>query len=230
MPRKNAIKEYVEDGFYHIYNRGVEKRKIFCDKQDYVVFLRYLKEYLLPADHPNLVSLQRLNPKRKTINCNSEVELVAFCLMPNHFHLFLRQKTIDGLKNFMKALSTNYVMYFNKKYQRIGPLFQGVYKAVLVKNDSYFLYITRYIHRNPLEILSKTKPLENYDFSSYPVYCAKKCIEWINPNHILDNFNNPDRNLSANSHGSYKSFVEESADDEAENQCLPAEFWIDQES
>lgn len=95
MPRKNVIKKLWAGGYYHVYNRGVAKQKIFRKKQDYQVFLRYLKEYLLPKDHPSRQELQGLNPRRKAESYYGEVKLLAFCLMPNHFHLQVRNLRLN---------------------------------------------------------------------------------------------------------------------------------------
>jgi len=152
MPARNRIKQYLEDGYYHIYNRGVEKRKIFLDQQDYGVFLGYLKEYLLPKNEKQLserLAIEDLSPhERNKIqkllylnNFHGEIKLLAYCLMPNHFHLFIKQKSADSIDKFMNSLGTRYTMYFNKKYVRVGSLYQGVYKAVGVTSDPQFMYL-----------------------------------------------------------------------------------------
>lgn len=157
MPQKNTVKTFTENGIYHAYNRGVEKRDIFIDEQDYAVFLHLLKYYLSPLEvknvHPLLefqnFSIVRPHP---LANIEKEVELIAFCLMPNHFHLLLKQISIDGMTKLLRRILTTYSMYFNKRYKRVGHLFQGPYKAVLVQNDSYLLHLSRYIHLNPSEL------------------------------------------------------------------------------
>ncbi len=207
MPSKNTIKQYIEGGYYHIYNRGVEKRTIFIDHQDYSVFLRFLKEYLLPLNHPDLLKLKSLNKKRHPINCSSDIDLLSFCLMPNHFHLFIKQKTQQGIKSFMKALSTNYAMYFNYKYDRVGPLFQSIYKAALIEGESYFLHLSRYIHINPKEILDRDQPLHEYPYSSYLYFLQRKRADWIKPYEILALFRSP-KSILPNDMFSYQSFVE----------------------
>lgn len=209
MPGKNSRKQYIAGGYYHIYNRGVDKRKIFQDEKDYAVFLRFLKEYLLPPDHPDLVALHEINTRRFPINCSDDIDLLAYCLMPNHFHLFVRQKTPEGLKSFMKALATNYVMYFNHKYKREGPLFQGRYKGVLVENDSYLLHITRYIHSNPKELLTRARPLQEYQYSSYGNYLGLKRSDWVKPDEILELFGEQKKEMGS----SYKEFIEEKNED-----------------
>lgn len=209
MPSKNIIKQYVKNGYYHIYNRGVDKRTIFQNENDYVVFLRFLKEYLLPPGHPDLDVLREISPRRLPVNCFNEVELLAYCLMPNHFHLLVKQITEKGLIRFMRALSTNYVMYFNHKYSRVGPLFQGNYKAALIDEDPYFLYISGYIHANPAELITRVGPLqklEDYSFSSYPFYLGDKRCEWVKPDDVISVFKENTKSKS-----SYKEFVEDIA-------------------
>ena len=170
MPSKNTIKIYVQEGIYHVYNRGVEKRNIFLDNQDYQVFLYYLKSYLLSPENP----IHKKLPVRVRLDFNDfdlhkRIRLMAYCLMPNHFHLMLKQLDEKAMTEFVKRLSNAYVRYFNEKYERIGSLFQGRYKAVSLDKENYFLHLTRYIHRNPQEVLKKfnlTK-LEDYPYSSY---------------------------------------------------------------
>lgn len=208
MPSKYSLKEYIEGGYYHVYNRGVNKEEIYKDAQDYVVFLRFLKEYLLPPDHPDLKKLQKLQIRRKPINCHEHIELLAFCLMPNHFHLFIKQKTETGLIPFMKALATNYSMYFNHKYRRIGPMFQGRYKAVQITSDQYFLHLSRYIHLNPLPLLARDSPLHIYPYSSYPYYLGTYQADWLHPEEVLAQFRSAKSSYSSDIL-SYESFVEE---------------------
>ena len=127
--------------------------------------------------------------------------------MPNHFHLFVQQKSKDGLKTFMKALSTNYVMYFNSKYDRVGPLFQGTYKAVRIETEPYYVHISRYIHRNPEELLARDQPLCTYPYSSYKYYLDGNGPDWLDVSEILKMFRSSKR-LFAKDILSYESFVE----------------------
>ncbi|OGY10268.1 MAG: hypothetical protein A3H88_00210 [Candidatus Blackburnbacteria bacterium RIFCSPLOWO2_02_FULL_44_9] len=136
MPARNSVKIYVEGGCYHVYNRGVDKRDIYLDDQDYRVFLSFIKQYLSPVEpnftHP-LSDVTGFHPVRlrQLKSFYGDVELLAYCLMPNHFHLLLRQATKDGMAEFLRALATSYVMYFNKKYERQGALFQGCIKQLM---------------------------------------------------------------------------------------------------
>ena len=117
MPARNVVKIYFENGFYHVYNRGVEKREIFIDIQDYVVFLGILKKYLTPTPTTNNpTQIKPLIPN----TLHDEIDLLAYCLMPNHFHMMIQQKKIDSMTKLLQRVSTTYSIYFNKKYQRVG--------------------------------------------------------------------------------------------------------------
>ena len=214
MPGKNTIKKLYEGGYYHVYNRGVAKQEIFCTRHDYVVFLRFLKEYLLSIDHPDRKELLGINPRRRSVTLFGEVELLSYCLMPNHFHLYVKNISKDGLTRFMKALSTNYAMYFNYQYKRVGPLFQGIYKAIEIRDPNYYIWITRYIHRNPYSIIARDQPLWSYEYSSYPAYLGLWNAEWLKSSEISEMFS------TKNPRSSYKNFVEDSLDMVAELEPL----------
>ncbi|MBI5451903.1 transposase, partial [Candidatus Gottesmanbacteria bacterium] len=158
MASKNSVKIYSENAFYHVYNRGVEKRDIFLDEQDYSVFLSYLQTYTTPKDEvkfKKIISSNDSSPKEKDKaikqlrlkNYSGNIELVCYALLPNHFHLLIHQHE-NVLNRFMNSLGTRYGMYFNRKYKRTGILFQDVYKAVVVYTDEQLLHLSRYIHLN----------------------------------------------------------------------------------
>jgi len=207
MPAKNIVKFYLDNSIYHIYNRGVEKRKIFMDEQDYKVFLNYLKEYLSSPQRTSSTNLQggtlQINYHSRN-NFSDEISLLAFCLMPNHVHLLIRQKDKNSIKKFTKSLFTRYSMYFNKKYDRVGPLFQSSYKATNVINKDYLLDITRYIHKSPLKF---TKNLID-TYTSYAHYLGLFNISWVKNKEVLDYFNESGF-IKHNKIKSYKYFVEE---------------------
>lgn len=205
MPAKNSIKYYFENSIYHIYNRGVEKRKIFLDGQDYKVFLTCLKQYLSnPEMEPKRQILQgqtlQYHPSK---NYYGEIKLLSFCLMPNHIHLLIKQKNKDSIKKFTQSLFTRYSIYFNRKYRRNGSLFQGRYKATNVINKDYLLDLTRYIHRNPLKYVKNI--IQSY--SSYATYIGLNNTVWVNKNIVLDYFNKSTF-IKHNNINSYKNFVE----------------------
>lgn len=203
MPSKNIIKTYIENGFYHIYNRGVEKRKIFLDNQDFRVFLSYLKIYLSPKEesiedvlnNEEDSSSNDFKIKNKVIteiytlnNFYNKIDLISYVLMPNHFHLELKQKGKKDIETFMRSLITKYSKYFNRKYERVGPLFQGRYKAVLIQSNEFLLYLSKYIHLNPKEILIQNQSLDTYPWSSYPTYLNKIALSWLKTDLIKSNF------------------------------------------
>ena len=207
MPSRNIIKTYVADGYYHIYNRGVEKRDIFIDEQDCKLFLFYLKIYLSPKADILQVKTSGLRINRYLLhNLSQELSLLSFSLMPNHIHLLVKQYTRDGIIKLMRRLSTSYVMYFNKKYQRVGALFQNRYKATLVRTDHYLLHLSRYIHLNPMHVVKS--PINFLNFSSYPYYLREKKSSWIKPDEILSYF----KTTQAKDLGnliSYENFIKE---------------------
>lgn len=218
MPARNVVKTYFENGFYHVYNRGVEKREIFIDKQDYVVFLGVLTKYLTPT--PPMNNPTQIKPLVPN-TLHDEIDLLAYCLMPNHFHMIVQQKKIDSMMKLIQRVSTSYSIYFNKKYQRVGSLFQGVYKAVTIDNENYLLHLSRYIHLNPLELLkvspSEGETLESYRWSSYPEYIGKRKTEWIKTDLISSYFSSAkSSNLSLKNLNAYQNFVEEYPTDAVE--------------
>lgn len=212
MPAKNSLKTYIENGFYHIYNRGVEKRNIFMDEQDYRVFLSYLKLYLLPVEESvndinnirelayqdNKIQISRLYTLNNFFN---KINLVSYVLMPNHFHLELQQVGKKDIEIFMRSLITKYTIYFNRKYKRVGHLFQGRYKAALILGEEYLVHLSRYIHLNPLELITKEQRLESYPWSSYSAYINNLQINWLKKDFILSSFIKDQK--------SYKKFVED---------------------
>ncbi len=203
MPSKNSIKNFLEGGYYHIYNRGVAKQNIFPAEKDYKTFLYFLKEYLLPLEHQDLKNHKETMPRRKPLNCNKQTQLLAYCLMPNHFHLLVKNLQERGIEKLMRAFGTSYSGYFNRTYQRVGPLFQGRYKAVLIESDEQLIYVSKYIHQNPKELLTKDGPLYGYSYSSYPNYLGQREQDWVHVAEILSFFS------QAFPQQKYRNFVEE---------------------
>ncbi len=197
MPSKNLVKFYFPNSIYHIYNRGVEKRIIFEDEQDCNVFLSYIKEYLSPQG----VTLRYRGLQGKYYG---EITLLAFCLMPNHFHLLIKQVDKNSIKKFTQSLFTRYSMYFNKKNKRIGGLFQSTYKATNIIDTEHLLYVSKYIHRNP----SNIKVALTKSHSSYSDYLGLTNTAWVNTKIVLDEFNKSSY-MKHNNVKTYKQFVEE---------------------
>lgn len=202
MPAKNTVRTYIEEGYYHIYNRGVEKRNIFIDERDYRVFIHFLKRYLTPPNQSEVAPSWRSD-------LPNEIRLLAYSLMPNHFHFLVKQYTLDAVTKFMRALSNSYVRYFNERYERVGALFQGRFKAILIDSERYLLYLSAYIHRNPIELLREGGPtsLKDYLYSSYRSYLNNRGAKWLFPDEILAYFKSSKR-LTPQDFLSYESFVE----------------------
>jgi len=210
VPSRNIIKTNIKDGYYHIYNRGVEKRTIFEDDQDYNVFLKYLNEYLSPPVKPE--DLMRSFTLKGTtfqglphLNKNyfGKIDLLAYCLMPNHFHFEIKQLVEGSMEGFMRSLATRYSMYFNKKNGRVGTLFQGIYKACMIESDEYLLYLSRYIHLNPRELGKNIFEAH----SSYADYLDIQKNSWVKTKEILSYFGKENHDFSK-SVRTYQDFVE----------------------
>lgn len=143
--------QFVNEGYYHVYNRGVDKRTIFVDRADYERFIKGLAEFRDPYHIPH-VERGTLDEFLDTPIENPLVRIVAFSLMPNHYHLLLCQNQEGGISNFMHRLGTGYTKYFNKRYNRKGRFFQQSFCAIPVLSDDYLLHLTRYININPLDL------------------------------------------------------------------------------
>jgi len=190
----------VEDGYYHLYNRGVGKQDIYRDAEDYRVFLGILKD-TLSDQVPTLKSYKKMMYQRKKFN--GQIELLAHALIPNHFHLLVHQVVPRIIDQFMHSLGTRYSMYFNKKYKRNGSLFQGIYKASLISDEPYLLHLSRYIHRNSSPYVKDLKTA----YSSYGEYLGIRKTEWIKPELILSFFQ-PGKYPFLKHINSYQNFVE----------------------
>lgn len=194
------------DSIYHIYNRGVEKRDVFLNPDYYSRFISLLKHYV-NYDYPYSLlvrSLKKAKSKKgkqkvlqhlETKKVKPPVEIVSFCLMPNHYHLTLNQLVEGGISNFMHRLGTSYTNYFNIRQERSGVLFEGVFKAVLVESEEQLLHLTRYQHLNPHSLGLTSDELASYSWSSLPVYLGKKKPSFVNPKMVLSAFKNSESYL-----------------------------------
>ncbi|MBI2621608.1 MAG: transposase [Candidatus Levybacteria bacterium] len=196
---------FITDGFFHIYNRGVEKRDIFLDRWDYLRFLETLDFYRKSPQPMKLSDYRRGIVKLKKVDSQTElVSIFCFCLMPNHFHLLVKQLTDNGITHFLRKLSDSYTRYFNTKYDRVGPLFQGSFKAKYIESDGHLLQLSKYIHRNPFPL--SMCECRVYPYSSYCNYIYGEKHVFCDTGFILSYFarSNPERD--------YQSFVEETND------------------
>lgn len=174
MPSRNVIRVDIADSFYHVYARGVSQQAIFLDDKDHKVFLTMFKRHL--SNEPAKDKTGRIYHHFK-----GEVDLLAFCLMPNHFHLMFYQYQEGSIARLMQGVMSGYSRYFNKKYQRSGPLFESRYKAAHISNELHLMHISRYIHLNP-------KQWRTWQWSSLPYYRDELHAEWVDPTMVLEMF------------------------------------------
>jgi len=188
---------FVPGEYYHLYNRGTEKRIVFLDKQDYhhFLFLMYI------CNTTRSIELRKIGEnfdREKTL-----VDIGAYCLMPNHFHILVHEKTENGISKYMLKLMTGYSMYFNKKYERTGKLYEGVFKSTHASNDKYLKYLYSYIHLNPAKLIDKNwkenrnrktklllEHIFSYPYSSLQEYANSK-FKIVNPEPFPEYFTKP---------------------------------------
>jgi len=134
---------FAKDEIFHCYNRGVDKRTVFADQQDYIYFLKMLRHFNTSEVVGNLRLLETHKP------INPPVTILSYCLLPNHYHLILRcNDDTGGLSKYMQRLGGGYTMYFNQKNARSGSLFQGKFKAKHIDSDQYLKHILAYVYHN----------------------------------------------------------------------------------
>lgn len=232
----NRKEKLVTGEYYHVYNRGVEKRRIFLGQKDYQRFEDLLFHYLLTDEKysdakatadslakqtsqkvqsaPEAASgetsadeQRQINHQRGRLGFLAPVALIAYVLMPNHFHLLLKQLIDRGTTNYLHRVTTSLTNYFNKKNERVGPLLQGRFKYKRIESEEQLLYGSKYIHRNPVE-LGQTKTatadnLLNYRWSSLPDYLSGS-NGFLLKDPVLGTFASP---------GKYRQFVFEDYDE-----------------
>lgn len=176
MPHRKFI--HATGEIYHVFNRGIARMPIFSSSNNYVRFMKLIDYYRFantptsfssfnnsPNEHKKLI-LERL---RKEYKLN--VQILAFCLMNNHFHLLLRQGSNNGIPRFVSNIQNGYAKYYNVKNNRTGPLFQPMFKSVRVETDEQLLHVSRYIHLNPTtSYITSIEKLNDYTWSSLNCY------------------------------------------------------------
>jgi len=197
---------------YHIYNRGVDKREVFCEDEDYLRFLASMREF-----NNNSSDAQRDYEKRKAekdgknwklsfgspklsfqfLSMPKIVDIIYYCLNPNHYHCILKQLSENGISKFMHKLDTGYTKYFNYKYKRSGSLFQGPFKAIHIDFNEYLLWLSGYVNGNAE--IHKIAGAENYKWCSFPDYLGKQNETLCSKEIILSQFK---------SLNEYKDFVD----------------------
>ena len=177
MPTNRKL-VFADDEIYHIFNRGVDKRPTFTDKRELdrgVKALDYYRFANLPLKLSKFLVLPE-SEKGKFIQkvhgeCQKLVQIICYCLMPNHFHFLVKQIKENGVSTFAANFTNSYTKYFNTKHERVGPLFQGLFKAVRIESDEQLIHVSRYIHLNPVSsFLISPDQLEKYQWSSYSEY------------------------------------------------------------
>lgn len=195
----NRKEKLVPGEFYHIFNRGVEKRNIYTSIKDYQRFKNTLFHYLISNkkftdENPSIETLNKLNlDKALAEGFKKPVEILAYCLMPNHFHLLLKQLTETGITEYLHQVTTSYTRHFNLKYERVGGLFQGTFKSRRIDSEEQLVYVSKYIHRNPInsnKIYLDWKEALAYRWSSLGDY-SKSELGLVFKNPVLASFKNP---------------------------------------
>ena len=198
----------VSGKIYHLLNRGVDKRKIFLDKEDHLRFIHDLFEFndsdpVLDIRYTfnNILGIGRPKVRIERKPRKILVDILAFVLMPNHYHLLVIPRQDDAVSLFMKKLNMGYAKYFNEKYDRSGALFQGKYKCVAIERDAHFIHIPYYIHLNPLDLkfpewrdrrINNYKKvfeyLESYRWSSHLDYLEKNNFPSVTNRKLLSEY------------------------------------------
>ncbi len=193
MPRH--ARKLSGSGYYHVFIRGINRQQIFMDDSDRRKFLKGLK----------------------TIKADSDFKVIAWCLMTNHIHLLLGTNS-DSISDIIKRLSCSYVSYFNRKYSRVGPLFQDRFGSEPVESETYFLSVSRYILQNPMK--AGIAPTEDYYWSSYREYVGNPFI--TDCSILLSMINGTDNFIKYMCEKSDEQFLDESAFSSSEEvaECL----------
>ena len=175
---------------YHIFNRGVNKNDIFFSQKDYNRFLAAAKHYIIKNSKFSYEKSPVDNNEANdpvSLASGPKIEILAYCLMPNHFHFLIKQLIDSGITMYMRRFMNSYVHYVNVKNKRLGPLFQGRFKNVLVDSDEQLLHVSRYIHLNPL-VSNLVANLDDYPWSSYLTYTSSAEDRFISPQIISNMF------------------------------------------
>lgn len=202
MPGRNT--PLVTGEYYHIFNRGNEKRNIFTQPRDCKRFLQTFYYYQFTGPKPSFSKYAKsdLNSFKPDLE-KKLVKVLCYCLMPNHFHFLIKQLKSNGISNFLSQISNSYTKYFNTKYTRIGALLQGVFKNVRIETDEQLIHVSRYIHLNPV-VSGLVKKPEEYKWSSYLEYITQNpSVCSISIDEVLGLFSSPRK---------YQEFVEAQID------------------
>ena len=208
MPSRKT--ELTNGEFYHIYNRGVDKRIIFKDKQDFFQFIQMLDHFNQEESLGGIEKYKYPNNIKQRGRTSLLVEIVAHCLNKNHYHLILKQITGNGISKFMQKVGTGYTMYFNKKYKRTGSLFGGRFKSKYIETGEQLNYVGVYVNlNNRVHKQEQRGPTSLLTYvSSWNEYIGKSELKLCKKDYLLKDFKNVD---------AYKKYAEETLKDIIKN-------------
>jgi putative transposase len=201
----------VTNEIYHIYNRGIDRRPTFTTIREYQRAIEAIKFYRFTRPPLRLSKFLRLEEEGKSEvlqllqKKDKLIRILCYCLMPNHFHLLLKQDRDKGIAKFLSNVQNSYTRYFNTRHDRDGSLFLNQFKAVRIETDEQLLHVCRYIHLNPYTgfVVKSLAELEKYPWSSLPDYISRDATTFVERDMILGYFRNTDQ---------YKRFVFDQAD------------------
>jgi len=202
----------INGQIYHVINRGVASIPIFRNKKDYIHFTNTFSYYQFQNPPIRFSVFMKLSNQRRTeiiesrSNDTKNVSILAYCLMPNHFHFLLKQLKDNGIREFSRLASDSFAKYINTKYARKGPLMEGRFKNVLIETDDQILHVQRYIHLNPYSsyIVKDFSQLIDYRFSSLGEYLEKSKNTIIDKTLIM--------HLFGNNQSKFRNFIQDHAD------------------
>ena len=200
----------ITNEIYHVYNRGIDRRPTFTSKREYqrgvetLIFYRHTRLPLRLSQYLQLSLDDRENALNRLQNSSVLVRVISYCLMPNHFHLLLKQVEDKGISKFLSNFQNSYTRYFNTRHRRDGSLFLDQFKAVRIETDEQLLHVSRYIHLNPYAsyVVKSLEELEMYEYSSLSDY-LEAGEGWVNKEIVLNFYRERSR---------YKEFVFNQAD------------------
>ncbi len=188
------ITPIITNQVYHIFNRSIAGQPIFSSTYNYQRFLELVNYYrfLSPGLRFSFYNRLPLIEKQKYLREMKQnkpllIEIYAYCLMPNHYHLLIKELLENGIRKFISNLQNSYAKYFNTKKKRKGSLFTEMFKNVRVEDEEQFVHLSRYIHLNPLTtyVISKAEELYAYPWSSFPCYLNYSSVEFLETNTLL---------------------------------------------
>jgi len=217
MPAKYRLKTFEVGKIYHIYNRSLDEREVFGGGDEYELMERLLKQYLteyVPAEDGRFKGEKpyRIRHKQEMV-LKGKVDLVAYCLMPDHIHLLLAERESGAITRLLRRILTYYSMEYNRKRKRRGPVFLGTFKAAAVEGDELLKAVSRLIHLNPVvksirrfalvETIAGSR-LDEYRYSSYQDYVSGQKRDFVNSEPILNLFGGDNKE----SRQAYRNYVE----------------------